>query len=85
MVERCFFCGEYTTIIDEHYHYCPHCYAIYTYLIVHETNCDHITDDCPTVMRVPEFKLADDPYIVNKSDEDMECSVCGAQCVADGW
>ena len=88
--EKCYFCDKSTVRFHEHYHFCPECSAIYTYLIVWKSNCKHIKDRMPTVIREPWYKelRMDDkkPYIVDtKASGKQTCSVCNKPCTSDGW
>ena len=85
MNEKCYFCGSYADILDEHYIYCPYCGAHYTFLIVHEKGCEHIDDNSPTVFIKSKISIHDKPYIVEDEDANTVCSKCGAECFTDGW
>jgi hypothetical protein len=87
--EECFFCGSQNTVpFNEHYTFCKNCTAIYTEMIVVETNCDHIKENSVIVDREPWFKK-----IRNKCKKegkayilkDNRCSKCNAITIADGW
>ena len=88
--EKCYFCGTKTIRFHEHYYFCPECSAIYTYLIIQQSSCTHITTgvDFPTVIRVPWYKKVRDNKIYIRDDykdDNQRCSVCSKICVADGW
>lgn len=84
--KKCYFCGKEKTIrFHEHYTFCPDCSAIYTNLMIQETNCDHIKDGVVVATREPWYKKSRKiPFIKEKGDI-QECSVCGKRCIADGW
>lgn len=87
--EECYFCGQPRTIrFSEHFTFCPNCSAIYTVHILQKSGCDHIKDGIPFVLRHPWYAgLKDDKaYIISSLHEDKQvCSICGKECIADGW
>jgi len=84
--EKCKFCNSEVITFDEHYTFCTSCSAIYTQMMVSETNCEHINENSLYVERAPWFKAARNtiPYIKVEADK-CSCSVCGKQVMADGW
>jgi len=88
-IDKCYFCGEETVRFHEHYHFCPECSAIYTYLIVQKSHCKHIKDRTPTVMREPWYKdlrmNSKKPYIMEETNGSKTCSICNRPCSSDGW
>jgi len=84
--EKCYFCGENTIRFHEHYHFCPDCSAIYTYLIVLKSRCEHIKERTPTVIRQPWYKeVREGKAYIEDLDKWQKCSICGRACTADGW
>lgn len=87
--EECYFCGQPNTVgFKEHYTFCPNCSAIYTFLIIQESHCDHIDPDkdIPCVERIPWYKSARNKvYIIKDTNGDQRCSICDSVCMADGW
>lgn len=90
--EPCYFCGNDNTVgFSEHYHFCPSCSAIYTFLIVHNKNCNHINDRTPVAIREPWFESARNgkKYIVDYNERadvpTYKCSICAKPVHADGW
>jgi hypothetical protein len=87
--EHCPFCDQEEVVrFSEHYYFCPGCMAIYTFLMVLEKGCDHITKDSACVEHEPWYETGV-PFIKTISGGLFEgqqvCSKCGAHCVADGW
>jgi len=83
---NCYFCdNEETILFHEHYVFCPNCSAIYTDLMILESNCKHVENGVPVALREPWYtKNRNTPFI--KEEGDMQkCSVCGKTCIADGW
>ena len=88
--EPCPFCGYRKVWLEnEHYHSCSECKAEYTYLMVVESNCEHIKDGVPTLFkaRATEFDFKKSTFIdaSNPDSDEMWCSECGKDCLADGW
>jgi len=98
--EECYFCKHPVTVLfNEHYNFCPNCSAICTFPMVQEINCTHINKRTPVAERPPWYReyRESKPYIYEESaefkrhslyEEDgviQKCSVCHAECVADGW
>lgn len=87
--EACCFCGNNQVIkFHEHYYFCPECSAIYTFNILQSSECDHIKDGVPTVLREPWYKSARSKTVYAKEIDKAGytvCSKCGKQCVVDGW
>ncbi len=85
--EPCPFCGQKKVVsFREHYFFCTECTAIFTGMIVHESNCDHIEKGVLTVLREPWHKNAKEgkTYIINM-EMCQQCSICHAECVSNGW
>ena len=85
--EKCYFCGQPRMVLfNEHYYFCPNCSAIYTSMIIQESNCEHIKKDTPYVSRSTWYGDDGKPYIHDTDDlKKQVCSICGAECVTDGW
>jgi len=87
--EKCYFCGQPRTVrFSEHWIFCPNCSAMYTFMIIVESNCDHIKDNIPYVIKEPWYNKMkhEKPYAHDTEDLKMQiCSVCGKECVMDGW
>lgn len=89
--EACHFCGQPKIVaFNEHFVFCPHCTAIYHTLLLHKSNCKHIKDGVPTVVREPRYPVKDGVVYVKEREEYQQdtwyyCSVCHAPCVVDGY
>jgi len=85
--ERCYFCKESGLIhFHEHYHFCPECSAIYTFMITSETNCSHIKSGVPVAERVPWFKSDREANVYIDVDHHGHwCSVCRTPVKVGGW
>ena len=86
--ERCFFCNQPEIIqFSEHYYFCPHCSAIYTFNLLLKSTCPHMKDDknVPTVIRKPWFTAIRNEIYIDYSNHGQTCSKCGLECIADGW
>jgi hypothetical protein len=107
--KKCYLCGNEGLVkFHEHYYFCPECACIYTYVMIIESNCDHLQENhffrsrkiypnpvkepTPTVIRDSWYKATRDEnrqkgkaYIIEKEDDSQICSICGANCIADGW
>ena len=88
--EPCFFCGHENVLLhNEHYIFCPHCTALYTDQIVQE-GCEHIKKDAivmiyePGLKEVREKAQKEKAYLKEENGKQY-CSLCGKECVADGW
>jgi hypothetical protein len=93
----CYFCGSKETVrFHEHYTFCTNCSAIYTFLMVRESNCNHMKDGVPLVEHGSwySFDPRTKPYIYAKYEREEygdgdgvfhHCSICHESCVADGW
>lgn len=94
--KKCYFCDSPELLrYHEHYYFCPGCTVLYTYLLIHDTECKHISvyAHIPTTIRTPWF----DGYAHTKpgglnlhiwqgyDDELYYCSVCHAMVNCDGW
>ena len=86
-MHSCYFCGnEETILFHEHYTFCPNCSAIYTDLMIQESNCDHVKSGVPVALREPWYaKNRNVPFIKEDVLGFQKCSVCGKPCIADGW
>jgi len=95
--EECYFCGQLRTIrFNEHYTFCPNCSAIYTFFILVDSNCEHVSNNTPAVIREPWYYRGPErpikPYIYEgkvlsygQIRKVQKCSVCNKKCIADGW
>jgi len=85
--EKCPFCGKGPLVhFHEHYYFCTDCTVMYTEMIVHKSDCEHIKEGVLTVHREPWYKDARNKvYIKIMRNGGQECSLCGAACLADGW
>ena len=85
ITKKCYFCDQPRTILtNDHWVFCPHCMALYTFHIVHSSECKHIKNGVPTVMHESAYNWKT-PYIRDKqSAGTMNCSKCNAECEADG-
>ncbi|MGD9158304.1 MAG: hypothetical protein PVG39_07860 [Desulfobacteraceae bacterium] len=91
-MSKCYFCdSEDIVIANEHYTFCRNCMALYTFMIVHEKDCDHINQGCPLAMHEPVYKSVREgkPYIAKERVEENRsetfCSKCCAYVYVDGW
>jgi len=92
VMKKCYFCDQPRTILtNEHYTFCPNCTALYTFMLVQKSNCEHIKDGVPRILHVPNYPYTiDKPYIYEGYEEEGHaifdrCSVCHTNCHADGW
>jgi len=54
VTKKCYFCDQPRTILtNEHCIFCPNCMALYTFMLVRESNCEHIKNGVPTVRHSP--------------------------------
>lgn len=84
--KKCYFCGKEETItFNEHYTFCPDCSAIYTKLMIQESDCDHVKDGVPVAIREPWYASCRNILFIKENDDEQKCSVCGKPCIADGW
>ena len=84
--EKCYFCNnEETVLFNEHYTFCPNCSAIYTDLMIQESNCEHIKNGIPVAVREPWYKGSRNVPFIKEEGDMQKCSVCGKLCIADGW
>lgn len=85
-MDKCYFCNnEETVLFQEHYIFCPNCSAIYTDLMIQESNCDHIKNGVVVAIREPWYAKNRNVLFIKEKNNEQECSVCGKPCVADGW
>jgi len=94
--EDCYFCGQPRTILtNEHYTFCPNCMALYTFMLIHGSECNHVVGGTPVLLSsIYKITNANKPHIF-EDHEDLysegdpgviyRCSKCLAQCHADGW
>ena len=86
--EPCYFCDNSKIVgFKEHYSFCPNCSAIYTFMIVRNKFCEHISDNTPVVDRQPwNVKYRERPHILNiNGGATQKCSKCNKYVLADGW
>ena len=86
--DKCYFCNGHELIrFAEHWTFCPNCAAIYTRMVLNETNCEHINKSTPVVTNDCWFRKNREKkvYIKYLSFDDQSCSKCGKPCEADGW
>jgi hypothetical protein len=90
--EPCYFCNEGQLIgFNEHYIFCSNCSAIYTNMIIHEKECDHVVKDrTPVAIREPWFESARNGRVylteaIGQPGITHNCSICFGQVIADGW
>lgn len=87
-VKPCYFCeNEQTIEFAKHYVFCPHCSAIYTFMLLWDA-CAHVAE-APVIVRYPWFddKL-NKPFIYAALLDDQypyRCSECDQLIVAEGW
>ena len=83
----CYFCGNENIVrFHEHYIFCPECAAIYTKMIVWNMSCKHVLNDTPVVRSDCWYKENREAKVYIKVvDNKQICSICGAECEADGW
>ena len=84
---ECYFCGKKETIrFHEHYTFCPNCSAIYTTSTIQQSGCKHIKDGIPEAIRAPWYKESRKKTYITEEVEGVQiCSVCGKECISDGW
>ena len=96
--EPCYFCdGGQLIGFNEHYLFCLNCSAIYTNMIIHKKECDHVVEnETPVAIREPWFESAGithncslcKAYLIESTDQPgitHNCSLCWGQVIADGW
>lgn len=88
-MEKCFFCGSNDTVeFNEHYVFCKDCTAIYTDMILQETECGCFINKSSAIVveRYPWFK---DWFLRHKNGVFVtpkgKCAGCGKDVIADGW
>lgn len=94
--KECYFCKAKELLrFNEHYYFCPTCTVLYTHLLIHDSECKHISkySGIPTTMRTPWY----DGYAHTRTeglqihiwqsyeDELHRCSVCHGVVNCDGW
>lgn len=84
---KCYFCNAEETIrFNEHWNFCGECSAIYTYMLIHESNCEHIHKGIPMVTTDCWFaKVRRAKVFIKYNSRGQVCSRCGEECYADGW
>lgn len=89
ITQPCYFCEhEQLVHFHEHYYFCPECSVIYTFLMIQETNCEHMVKDTQTIPCInnrPWYKEARNKLFIYSEFGQQFCSVCDAFVTADGW
>jgi len=88
--KACYFCGQPRTLhTNKHYIFCPNCMSLYTYMLVQESNCEHIKDGVPTLRHEPHSKYTKGKIYVYEDHEGEwylnRCSICRTDCDVGGW
>ena len=82
-METCAFCGHESVSIEDGYHECLDCSVLYAFIHIKTSNCEHIVEGVPTVLREPwyDYPKLTTTYVVD--GETQRCSVCGAICESE--
>lgn len=86
-LHRCYFCNAIEVIrFGEHWSFCARCSAIYTYMLLLETGCEHVKKGIPLVTNDCWFaKYRRAKTFIKYNSRGQVCSTCGEECYADGW
>ena len=84
--EKCYFCGHEGLVrTHEHWSFCPKCMAIYTFMLVWESECEHIKEGVPFIRSEPCYQSSTMKPFIIAIEEGQRCSECFSECYADGW
>ena len=86
--EHYYFCPEcsciytYAIIMESNCNHIQENHSLY----IQSNYSDPVKEPIPTVIRDSWYKtIKDKVYIIEGEDDSQTCSICGAECIADGW